>query len=171
MRPHPAYKVTYLELAKPPSDLNFQPALNVISASPIPPAYFRSIYSEVGRKWLWEDLLEEPVEVFQAYCNQKSKRIYTLIHNGAPAGFFVLHQMKQTTDLAYFGLLEDVFGQGLGKQLLDYAIHEAWKSQTCKKMTVNTCTLDHPSALPLYKSRGFVESRTELRPASRHKFK
>ncbi len=53
-------------------------------------------------------------------------------------------------------------GGGLGKMLLQTAIAEAWY-RGIDRMTVNTCTLDHPRALGLYQAMGFRPLRTEDR--------
>ena len=44
--------------------------------------------------------------------------------------------------------------------MLRYAILTAW-GQDIEKMTVNTNTLDHRNALPLYKKYGFTTIRVE----------
>ena len=50
--------------------------------------------------------------------------------------------------------------RGLGGWLLQSAIELAWDKGP-KKLTVNTCTLDHPKALPLYQKMGFQPTRRE----------
>jgi hypothetical protein len=50
----------------------------------------------------------------------------------------------------------------LGPFLLNCAIDAAW-SGGAKKLTVNTCTLDHPKALGLYQRAGFVPVRQVTR--------
>ena len=144
-----------------------QPNLETLHTSPIPTAFFRAMYAETGRKYHWEDMLKLSDHALHEYCSQPGKSFYTLIYMGAPAGFFVLDNLTDVVDINYFGLLNDVVGKGLGGKWLDFAICEAWKTQGCKKVTLNTCTLDHPSALPLYQSRGFEVTRTEDRPATK----
>jgi GNAT superfamily N-acetyltransferase len=55
-------------------------------------------------------------------------------------------------------------GEGLGGHLLTCAIERAWEAGA-DRVLVNTCTLDHPAALPNYLARGFevVRKRTEWR--------
>jgi thiosulfate/3-mercaptopyruvate sulfurtransferase len=57
-------------------------------------------------------------------------------------------------DLAYFGLMPHVHGRGLGKWFLSQAVDAAWALKPLR-VTVNTNTLDHPAALPLYQRIGF----------------
>jgi GNAT superfamily N-acetyltransferase len=45
-------------------------------------------------------------------------------------------------------------GQGLGRWFLGAAIQAAWATNP-KSIIVQTCTLDHPAALPLYQKLGF----------------
>ena len=153
--------VTFLEMRSAP---RFEkPILDVQCESPIPPKQFRELYQDVGRKWGWNDMLEKTEDAFNAYCGDPNKRFYTLHTSGNLSGFFVLDQQNEAVDLAYFGLLENATGQGMGKKLLRYAIIEAWETQGCEKVTVNTCTLDHPAALALYQNHGFVILREEFR--------
>ena len=51
-------------------------------------------------------------------------------------------------------------GQGLGTLLLAAAIDSVFiQASPLRGMTVNTCTADHPKALPNYLAAGFVETR------------
>ncbi|MEM9031109.1 MAG: GNAT family N-acetyltransferase, partial [Pseudomonadota bacterium] len=65
------------------------------------------------------------------------------------------------TDLAYFGLVPSAVGRGLGTYLLRTAILTAWSRDGLEKLTVNTCTLDHPRALQHYQRNGFTPVRRE----------
>jgi hypothetical protein len=51
-------------------------------------------------------------------------------------------------------------GTGLGGPLLKTAVAKGWAGDGVSRMTVNTCTLDHPRALPLYRKTGFRPVRT-----------
>ena len=51
-----------------------------------------------------------------------------------------------------------VIGQGMGSAFLRIAVDEAWRLGA-KGMTVNTCTADHPRALPNYLRAGFTVVR------------
>ena len=59
-------------------------------------------------------------------------------------------------DLAYFGLVPEAVGTGLGSWLLKTAILTAWARPGTQRLTVNTCTLDHPRALAQYQRMGFT---------------
>ena len=64
--------------------------------------------------------------------------------------------------LAYFGLIPEYIGRRLGYFFLYHATMIAW-SRPISKFLVNTCTLDHPRALPLYQRMGFVPYARENR--------
>ena len=75
---------------------------------------------------------------------------------GVPAGYFeVAVRGKGTTELAYFGLISDFHGLGLGKWFLSEAVNACWTSGEPSRVTVETCTLDGAAALPLYQRMGF----------------
>ena len=59
-----------------------------------------------------------------------------------------------------FGLMPHCVGRGLGRYLLYSAIEQAWSYEP-ERLTVNTNTMDHPRALPLYQRMGFVPYRQE----------
>lgn len=63
-------------------------------------------------------------------------------------------------ELAYFGLVPDFIGRGLGWYLLHWAVERAW-FQGCERLWVHTCNLDHPRALMTYQRAGFVPYRQE----------
>ena len=88
--------------------------------------------------------------------------LYTFLRSGWPHGFFILDgRAAGICDLAYFGLVPEAIGQGLGLFLIETAVHMAWDREGVRRMTVNTNSLDHPRALPLYQRAGFEPVRRE----------
>ena len=59
--------------------------------------------------------------------------------------------------------MPNAVGQGLGRALLNQALAQVWDGADVTSVTINTCTLDHPRALALYQSAGFVAERFEDR--------
>ena len=57
-------------------------------------------------------------------------------------------------NLGYFGLMPHAVGRGMGLAFLRHAVDEVWR-RGARAMTVNTCTADHPHALPTYLRAGF----------------
>jgi len=60
-------------------------------------------------------------------------------------------------------MVPEALGRRLGGWLLKTAILTAWDLPDTTKVTVNTCTLDHPRALALYQKNGFMPVRREER--------
>jgi GNAT superfamily N-acetyltransferase len=80
----------------------------------------------------------------------------------APAGYAEVRKDSDgSVELAYFGLVPEYVGRGLGKHLLSVVVERIWEEGT-GRIWLHTCTLDHPSALPNYLKRGFVPFRTEV---------
>ncbi len=163
------FTITYLEMTQRPvfgvaqldGDIRLERAID-------PPVwYFLSLYDAVGREYEWLDRFEQAEEdpaALQAFVRSPDVVIWTAIRNGWPAGFFMLDWREAgSCDLAYFGLVPQAVGTGLGRPLLQTAIAMGWERTSVEKMTVNTCTLDHPSALPLYQKMGFVPVEREDR--------
>ena len=61
-------------------------------------------------------------------------------------------------ELVFFGMMEHAIGRGFGRWFLGAAIEAAWAYHP-ERVIVQTCTLDHPSALALYQKMGFVANR------------
>jgi GNAT superfamily N-acetyltransferase len=82
---------------------------------------------------------------------------------GVPAGYAELDRRRPPeVELAYFGLLPEFIGRGLGRWLLDWTVHHAWRRRP-RRLWVHTCDLDHPRALAVYQNAGFrvYDERTE----------
>ncbi|MEM9344662.1 MAG: GNAT family N-acetyltransferase [Pseudomonadota bacterium] len=157
------YTVTWLQMTSCPTydwpRLPSGPPATLLQAVHPPRWWFLTLYDAVGRDYAWEDGQQEPPERLQAYLDD-GKNMYTLMREGVPAGFFMLDISKDdVTDLTYFGLVPHAIGQGLGTYLLRTAILTGWQREGITRMTVNTCTLDHPRALAHYQKNGFIPVR------------
>ncbi len=133
------------------------PRLALFRARKPPLHYYRYLYDAVGRPWLWLDRKRMDDEQLTAIVHDDAVEISVLHCDGAPAGFVELDYrgLPDAVNISYFGLVPERFGLGLGRYFLRSAIDEAWRRGPAK-ITVNTCTLDHPGALPLYQKSGFV---------------
>lgn len=162
------YTITFLEMAaRPnyprPAQPSGPPAALLHSVKP-PNWYFLNLYDAVGSKYLWTDMHDLPEAELTAFVQDPKMELYTLIRDGWPAGFFMLdRRTADICDLAYFGLVPEAIGLGLGTYMLHTAIHMAWDGIGTKTITVNTCTLDHPRALQTYQKAGFEPARQEQR--------
>ena len=126
-----------------------------------PPSFWRYLYTEVGRTYRWVDRLAWTDEEIRGYLNDPAVSLWLLTVANAPAGYFELRcDSKESIEIAYFGLLGEFTGRGLGGHLLTSAVEAAW-DLGATRVWLHTSTLDHPSALPNYQSRGFTPFRTE----------
>jgi GNAT superfamily N-acetyltransferase len=90
-----------------------------------------------------------------AMLSDSGVSIHVLYAGGEPAGFYELDQRhRPDVNINYFGLMRHAIGKGMGSALLRSAIDMAWEQGT-RGITVNTCTADHPRALPTYLRAGF----------------
>jgi GNAT superfamily N-acetyltransferase len=160
------YTVTHLAMEKSPSyPRPHMPAgatAALIGAQRPPHWYFLDLYRRVGQDYEWRDQLERPADELSAWLKDPDVVLYTFLRAGWPNGFFVLdHRTPEICNLAYFGLVPEAMGRGLGTFLLETAVHMAWDRPGTLSVTVNTNSLDHPRALPLYQKAGFVPTRRE----------
>lgn len=166
------YTVTWLEMEvrpttpPPPRPVNIPTAL--LRADDPPADYFLYLYREVGAGYEWTDWLDRPREDLERFIGTEGVSLHTLMVEGWPGGFFVLDASALgICDLAYFGLVPQAIGRGLGRWFLATAIEMAWEQPGVERLTVNTNTLDHPRALPLYQRMGFSPVRQEVRTRRR----
>jgi GNAT superfamily N-acetyltransferase len=118
------------------------------------PAFSLFLYQAVGGQWQWIDRLRWPVERWEAYLNRPELETWVGYVEGTPAGYYELEmQPGSNVEIAYFGLLPQFIGQGLGGELLTCAIRRAWEMGAAR-VWVHTCTLDAPTALANYQARG-----------------
>lgn len=143
----------------PPSGADF----SLMRAKQIPLHFYRYLYGEIGRDWLWVERRSLDDERLAAILHTDGLEISVLYADGAPAGFFELdYSPGPSAELVYFGLMPEWTGRRIGPWLLAAAMSQAF-SRGVKKVSVNTCTLDHPKALQLYQRLGFAPLRRETR--------
>lgn len=119
------------------------------------PEFNRFLYSAVGGEWHWHERLVWTYERWMQWLNREEQETWVAYVRGTPAGYVDLERQPTTgsVEIAYFGLLPQFIGQGLGGQLLTFGIQRAWELGG-QRVWVHTCSLDHPSALKNYQARG-----------------
>lgn len=153
--------ITYLEMrhapARPPASApRLQEKIALLRAERPTAGFYRYLYNAVGGPWRWYERNALSDEELTAIIQDERVEIYVLYVGGSPAGYAEIDfRLTPDVELAYFGLIEDYIGRGLGHYLLDWAIDTAW-TRTPERLWVNTCTLDHPSALAVYQKAGFA---------------
>ena len=129
-------------------------ALMAVKSPPL--HYYRYLYGTVGRDYVWVDRLRLSDRELADIIHDEAVELYVTYAEGAPAGYIELDfRPAPQAELAYFGLMPEFTGRGLGKFMLAQAIELAWE-KPINRLFVHTCTMDHPAALPLYQKCGFV---------------
>ena len=149
--------VTFLRMDQAPATPapGLAPGFQIVRAQAPSVPFYRYLYNTVGADYLWWLRRTTPDEDLAALLRDKSVAIHTLYAKGEPAGFFELDGRSwPDVNLSYFGLMPNVIGHGTGYAFLRAAVDEVWR-HGAKGMTVNTCTADHPRALPNYVRAGF----------------
>lgn len=152
-----AVTVTSLEMTTPAA----------LVAAPCPPgaSWYRvaddkaalssSFYRRVGGPWHWVDRLDWTDDQWQAWTERPEHHLMVCRLNGADAGYAELEQQAGgDVEIAYFGLLPDAIGGGLGRWWLAEVLAQAWRLPGTERVWVHTCTLDGPAALATYTGRG-----------------
>jgi GNAT superfamily N-acetyltransferase len=159
VRPQPIpVTVTFLDMAAPPAyypPLPYNRQIALLRARNIPLHFYRYLMDRVGRQWHWVNALRMSDEALEAKLGKPGIDIRVLYLDGAPAGFFqITPDLPEAAELSYFGMMPEAIGQGIGRWFLGAAIEAAWAAGP-RTVIVQTCTLDHPAALPLYQKLGF----------------
>jgi ribosomal protein S18 acetylase RimI-like enzyme len=129
-------------------------------------ADYRELFTAVGGPWGWSGRLIMSDEECRALIRAKTTEVHRLRQSGAVAGFVELDRsVPGQAEIAYFGLLPDFIGRGLGKFLLDRAVRLAWLGDT-ERVWLHTCSYDHAGALAVYRRAGFsvTDERIEMQP-------
>ena len=150
---HVGAVVTYLEM-------NERPKPRPLPDSPFrlerwrdpDPARYRLLFERVGARWLWYSRLAMGDEALRAAMCE----VHAVVDRGGiEIGMVELDFGKPGECLIRFlGLVPELAGRGHGAWLLAQVTALAWRPEV-RRVHVNTCTLDHPAALPAYLRAGF----------------
>jgi GNAT superfamily N-acetyltransferase len=157
-----AVVVTFLRMSsRPAAEPLPLPAGFTLTQERLSVTQYRSLYNGVGAPWLWWLRRIMPDDLLAQHLASLAVTIHVLRDHGETAGFFETDATPwPDVNLNYFGLLPGVIGKGLGRAMLGAAIDSVFTpASPLRGMTVNTCTADHPRALPNYLAAGFVETR------------
>jgi GNAT superfamily N-acetyltransferase len=133
----------------------------VEQATRCPASFYRYLYAEVGRNYHWVDRLGWTDAQITEHLGRPEVTLWVMYASGSPAGYFELERHEDgSTEIAYFGLLQEFIGRGLGGHLLSLAVRQAW-STGAGRVWLHTCTLDDAAAMPNYLKRGFKPFKQE----------
>lgn len=133
------------------------------------PELNRYLYTAVGGDWLWTDRLPWTWQQWHDWLARPGVETWLATVHGTPIGYAELdgHQAGEV-EIAYFGLLPQFAGQGVGGHLLTVTLQNAWSlgerwphRHPVRRVWVHTCSWDGPSALANYQARGLEVYRTE----------
>ena len=151
--------ITYLEMLSPilvMPPVPTRPTVALITANNIPPSFYTYMYELIGKAHHWEERRHMEADRLGKIINNPDCEISILYVEGCPGGFFELNLKKRpdAVEIQYVGLAPEYQGLGLGKWFFATAISAAWRHKP-ERVTLETNTLDHPAALPLYQILGF----------------
>jgi GNAT superfamily N-acetyltransferase len=151
---HVGAVVTYLEMLDPPSARpRTESPLRLERWDAPDPDRYRRLFERVGARWLWYSRLAMGEEELRAAVAQ----VHAVIDpSGEEAGLVELDFPSGGECLIKFlGLVPELAGRGHGAWLFAETLALAWRPGV-SRVRVNTCTLDHPAALPAYLKAGFT---------------
>lgn len=122
-----------------------------------------ALYSAVGVTVCWTDRRSWDCADWKKWVENPRVQLWIGSLGGTPAGFFELIGYDDgSVEIALFGLIPQLRGQGIGGAFLSSCIEAAWKysfgpsSDEVSRVFLLTSTLDHPNALKNYLARGFT---------------
>lgn len=125
----------------------------------------RDLYFRVGERWDWIDKRPWTEAQWKEYAAAPELRTFAAYYGDALAGYYELRcDTEGGVEIAYFGLLPQFIGRGLGGALLTSAIEQGWSRHggiSPKRVWVHTCNRDHPQALANYQARGMLVYKVE----------
>jgi GNAT superfamily N-acetyltransferase len=150
--------VTHLEMRARPH-LRAEPAGAVYALRrPSPPEleWYRDLYRRVGGDWLWFSRLALKDSELGELIHDSAVEVFALRHRGRDEGLLEIDFRRMPeAEISFLGVVPMLIGKGAGRYLMNRAIEIAW-SRNPRRLTVHTCTLDHPRALEFYLRSGFA---------------
>ncbi|HWK88114.1 MAG TPA: GNAT family N-acetyltransferase [Xanthobacteraceae bacterium] len=116
---------------------------------------YRAIYRRVGENWLWFSRLAMDDETLAAIIHDPGVEVHILRHRGKDEGILEIDFRRfPEVEISFLGVVDTLLGKGAGRYLMNRALEIAW-ARAPKRLTIHTCTLDHPRALEFYLKTGF----------------
>lgn len=117
---------------------------------------YLTLYKQIGNEYCWTSRLLISETQLSQIIHHSNTKIFVLFDDEIPIGFFELNSKNapKSIEISFIGLIPSAIGKGLGSLITQYAIDYAWV-QNPGRIIIQTCTLDHKRALPLYQKLGF----------------
>lgn len=145
--------VTYLQMTERPKPRPLPASPLRMKAWPhVTPAEYRLLFERVGGRWLWFSRLS----MDDATLKMNICELHAVTDPaGVEVGMVELDFSGPGECLIRFlGLVPELAGRGHGAWLMAQTLSLAWRKGVAR-VHVNTCSLDHPAALPSYVKAGF----------------
>jgi GNAT superfamily N-acetyltransferase len=149
--------VTYLEMRGRPKPRPLpESPLRLVRWPEPEPARYRLLFERVGGPWLWYSRLL----MDDARLRAEMAEVHAVVdRSGVEVGLVELDFREPGACLIRFlGLVPELAGRGHGRWLFAMVMALAWRPGV-ERLKVNTCSLDHPAALPSYLKAGFKAVR------------
>ncbi|MDO8535105.1 MAG: GNAT family N-acetyltransferase [Xanthobacteraceae bacterium] len=150
--------ITHLEMRAQPQLLPEQQT-QVFALRRVPkpdPDWYRDLYRRVGEDWLWFSRLALGDAALRGLIHDPAVEVYALRHRGRDEGLLELDLRRfPDIEISFLGVVTTLLGKGAGRYLINRAIEIAW-ARGPNRVTVHTCTFDHPRALEFYLHSGFT---------------
>ena len=119
-------------------------------------------YKNIGQKHRWVDRLIWDNLKWVSYIENNNVYTYILKLKDDLVGYFEIinDENSKSSEIAYFGILENFIGKKIGGYFLSEAIKICFNNYS-NRVWVHTCTLDHKNALKNYLKRGMKIFREE----------
>jgi len=164
--------VTHLVMTEPPPRQvpRQRPGWSLRHERAFAPDAYRALFRRIGEPWLWFSRLRMPDDALAALLADPATLLWVLVSEGEDAGMVELSfRVPGACEVVFFGVIPDLIGSGVGRFMMSHALVAAWSRPDVRRMTVHTCTLDHPGALAFYMRSGFrpVRQQVEIAPDPR----
>lgn len=118
---------------------------------------YRALFRRVGEPWLWFSRLVIDDAALDLILHDDAVEVYGISdRQGIEIGLLELDfRISGETEIAFFGIIPELAGKGIGSWLMGHALSMAWRKGIAR-VWVHSCTLDHPSALAFYRKHGFT---------------
>ena len=152
--------VTYLEMTERPKPRPMPDSpLRITRWRDVDPARYRLLFERVGGRWLWFSRLA----MDDSRLREEMQEVHVVLDRGGIEVGMVELDFRQPGEclIRFLGLVPELAGRGHGQWLFAHTLALAWQPGI-GRVRVNTCTLDHPAALPSYLKAGFRPYRRSL---------
>ena len=160
--------VHYYEMLSAPSALpsELPEGLSITELKDPTVDFYRYLYHGVGGPWRWTSRKLLSDSQLLKSIRAPDTKVSVLYKDGNPAGFADVQTQGKDSEIQFFGIFPDYYGQKLGRLFLSRVVARAWMRPELKRLWLHTCDLDHPVARRTYEEQGFRCYKTEKETGS-----